>query len=395
MKTLKSLMIFLAMLWFAPSNANTDDAEAGITAEITFTRTSKNIWRVAYKFSAPVSAIDLGPAVANYRTEAWTVLSPNVQLVSDHDNERLVIEGAAVTEIVLEAHRYTVMPEANYMPFAWFSDNGASMYLGHFMGDVETTDGLQTPQYDFILQGRSNENTLMPLREGNEPVFAYFGPQVPVVTDSIVLIADPGLPTWLRDMVDEIVPVLASTYASALQIQLPSKPVVMIAAGDIDIFSQAKHMKGGALKRQFNLAFAGLPPKRDEKEDLQKLIAHEMAHVWQRPEGINDFGVPWVYEGGADAMAVAALQQAGIWTGEQVRAFSKDAAARCEKDLGGMDLDEAEANNNWAAAYSCGYAMYAQTGMDVLTLWALMVRHPDAAKTGYTPEILSASLPIH
>nr|WP_229498891.1 basic secretory family protein [Pseudoduganella ginsengisoli] len=125
-------------------------------------------------------------------------------------------------------------------------------------------------------------------------------------------------------------------------------------------------LKGGAVQGMLVYTFRGQQIKGDHPEKrkaVMKTIAHEMAHIWQLSgDHISvDGHAPWVYEGGADAMAMDALLHTGLWTAAQVQAFADQQQATCGK-LG-------DTTGTYDGIYACGYARHLRSGKDVKQVW--------------------------
>ena len=44
-----------------------------VTGTLTLRHVSTNVWQADYRFNEAVEAVDFGPAVVNFRREAWTL----------------------------------------------------------------------------------------------------------------------------------------------------------------------------------------------------------------------------------------------------------------------------------------------------------------------------------
>ena len=120
------------------------------------------------------------------------------------------------------------------------------------------------------------------------------------------------------------------------------------------------------MQGQLVYTFSGQQLKGDhplKRQHLVKIVAHEMAHIWQMSgDHISvDGHAQWVYEGGADAMAMDALLHTGLWTAAQVQTYAGDQQAKCDK-LG-------DTTNTYDGIYACGYARHLRSGKDVRQVW--------------------------
>lgn len=122
-------------------------------------------------------------------------------------------------------------------------------------------------------------------------------------------------------------------YTTVYRQPLRNDVLIMLSIAGVE--APGLSMKGGAVMGQLSYRFEGKalltdhPKKRDY---VARLVAHEMAHVWQlniTRGGIGD-DEPWVHEGGAEAMALDSLLQTGLLTEEKSRltALSKPPPAK-------------------------------------------------------------------
>jgi len=370
---------FKVLVWLLAFFSVTHSSSSGneLTADINVTRLSDDDWRVEYHFSRPITGLLLGPSVSNYRSTSWKVLASGLSLEEKDGEDQIVSSGKTFSRVEIAVKIYTEFPPKNYVPFAKFSNGGASIYLQFFVGDAVTSDGVQHFAPRFHLSGRDGERVILPRQaSGENAAFAYFGPQEPVDTGQTLLIVDPQMPPWLRKIFGEIVPAVTQVYESRLQHKLAEKPVVMIAAGELEEFD-GYSVKGGAIHGQVMMTLRGsdlLKETSGQRKMFEKHIGHELAHLWQQgtvDQGFND-EEPWIHEGSAEAMAVAALADAGLWKPEDVEKFTLEMREQCKESLGGSNLAEAVGQGNWSAVYSCGYEKFNSRDPDVFDVWVAL-----------------------
>lgn len=372
-----------------------------LTTELVLTRVGADRWRAEYLFNRPVAGLLLGPAVAGYRREAWTILTPGVHLVAEDGDEALRVQGEPLTELALEVVTVTERPAGNYMPMARFSDGGRAVMLDFFTGRAVVDGAPESIAWRFALAGREGERTLLPDGLEAEPStfpYAYFGPGEPQPAGEARLLLDPGTPLWLEAVLRRVVAAVSGLYAERLGGEV-APPLVWVAAGELDAVEDYS-IKGGALGGQIYLDLRGrglLTESSERRRMFEKLVAHELAHLWQDaglPSGFN-MEEPWIHEGGADALAVAALVAAGSWSEEDAARFTTDASDRCRAALGahaGGTLPEALARGDWGAVYACGYGMFTASDRDPFTAWSAFAARARLAAEPYTKATLDTAL---
>jgi hypothetical protein len=366
------LILAAALVALAVASALAD----AIDTRITVGRNAGG-WLVEYVFAEPVRAMVFGPSVMEYRADKWNILTEGLAIESVEGEDRLV--GADVfTKVTVAVAPHDVFPPKNYVPSSAFSNGGSTLFLGFFHADLIAPDG-ETLEMNpkFELHGRDGEVAIMPSQvERGLRVFAYFGPQKPVETGHARLLIDPRTPPWLLDVITSLVPDVTKLYAGGLGFELPEKPLIMIGAGRIDS-QDGYSVKGGALNGHIMITLRGKGLYEDSHRAMfEKLLAHEIAHLWQDGPGESPIGQkdPWVHEGGADALAVAALQRLGYWDDKQVASFKDRTVSQCDDQLGDRTLAEAVEGGDWGPVYSCGYKMFLQTQVDIFELWEALLK---------------------
>jgi len=122
-------------------------------------------------------------------------------------------------------------------------------------------------------------------------------------------------------------------------------------------------------------------PKLREYATLN--VAHEMAHIWQMAVsrgGMRGDQGPWIHEGGAEAMALDALLQTGIWSEESAGAYRAKQAAKCETLGGAVDT--------YDGIYACGLVRFDKLGIGIVPLWRSMMEATEAKGDAYSQEMI-------
>jgi len=366
------------------------DAAAGespVRATVTLVHTGDTTWRADYRLSEAVEAIELGPKIVEYRATAWHLKTPGLRLASDADGESIRADGKAFDAVTIEIDDYEPWSHDHYIPIDRHSDGGHAFYLGHLMGTVRQAGRERDLRITFELVGRHDENVLL-ADQANEDkgTYAYFGPQKPIAAGSVRLVLDPKTPAWMRDTFTRTVTPLSSFYQDAFRRNWRAPPLVIISAGALD--TPGFSVKGGALPGEIAFRIAGeqsLTPTPELQGLFEQLVAHELAHVWQglvQRGGIGDGEAPWVHEGGAQALSIAALEGSGLWTAEQARAFRASLGAECAR------LRDAEANGKDADAsrfaYTCGYERIMALPLEPVELWKRLIAQTERTGQPYS-----------
>jgi hypothetical protein len=211
-----------------------------------------------------------------------------------------------------------------------------------------------------------------------------------VGSDTTLALIDPATPAWLLQTLDEVVAKVPGYFQQALQRRPAETPLVMIGASGFD--QPGMSIKGGALPGQIVFKISGrdlLAASDGVKAQVQHLVAHELAHVWQnalRQGGIGE-SEAWVHEGGAEAMALAALQHSGLWTAEQAERFGKDLVDACLKAE-----QQSTPEDPWRMNYSCGYRRFAAYPLAPIELWRHLIDESERSGEVYSPALVERVL---
>lgn len=360
---------FIALL---AASAGTHAATAPVPAAppvpvtIQVTHTAPDTWRLQYQFPRPVTAV-VYSAVGPYRQQAWTVATPGLTLRQDNGTEVLSADGKAFDTVSIDVRAYSDLIEKQYMPASRYTDGGTALFLGHFQGDVKAAGGMADMAADFRLQGLGQETVAappaataaMPMRG-----YAYFGPLQFTAAGVADAIIDPAAEPWLKETVLDATARLSQYYEQAYAHRLKQRLRMQFSIAGLD--TPGFSLKGGAVQGQIVYTLSGqrIPGDHPAKRQvLVKNIAHEMAHIWQLSgDHVSvDGSTPWVYEGGADAMAVDALLHTGLWSDAQVQAYASERQALCDK-LG-------DTTSTYDGIYACGYVRHLRSGKDVKQVW--------------------------
>jgi hypothetical protein len=320
--------------------------------------------------------------------------SPKVRLLAENGSEKLLSEGQPFRQLSIVVKRHSAFPSDQYVPFANYSDGGASLYLGHFAGDVITDEGLEEFPIRFQVKPLAGERAVLPgLAEEGRDLYAYFGPAEAIEKPFARMIIDPAMPDWLGAVFDRTLVEITAEYSKRLGVEIKDKPLIMIAAGELDSV-EGFTVKGGALNGQIiQLTLRG---KQLHTEDtkvaytMQRLMAHELAHIWQQLLDQGDLPIedPWIHEGSAEAMALLALNDTGLWPSERLELYRDSYAKQCVENLAGVTVAEAVAGGNFNVVYPCGFGIFDSYQQDVFGIWKQMTEAVIKRRTSYSQSLL-------
>ncbi len=353
-------------------------------------------FHVEYSFEHPILAMDFGAPVAEYRATAWKVMSPDLLLAQENGSERLVHrEGSSFSRAEIEISAYSAYPSDRYVPMARFSDGGVALFLGFLVGDVAASDTFEIRKIHVQAASLEGETAVAPrILQADRRAFAYFGAQKPLDVGYARLIADPAAPSWLVPTLQAVLRATTRIYAERLGLWPREAPLVLLAARDLDSL-ESYSVKGGAVAGQLVFTLRGkelVSGSHEVRRTLERLIAHELAHLWQEvvPAPGGEGNDPWIYEGGAEAMAVAALVEGGLWSRASADSFASAAENDCRDALGDESLATAVASGRWDVVYPCGFRAYAESGKDPFAVWRRMTEQSSAQRRPYTQELFDA-----
>jgi hypothetical protein len=383
--SLLSIAAYAVLLLAALAGTVHAATPAPLRTELTLTRIAVDTWRADYIFAKPVTAIELGAQIGPYRSQAWCLLTPGVALVAHGDDESLR-SAAPLTRLSIEISAYDAFVDGQYAPIGRFSDGGMDFYLGFLYGTLTQGGRKRSMDVALHLHGLPGETVVAPARPGTELTgYAYFGPQKPGRMGNIDVIIDPQAPAWLREVIDDTTAKVSRFYEQAFQRKLPDVPLVSVAMVGFDGQPGNISIKGGAVGGgiAYRLEGAGLRDDHPKKRAfMARLVAHEMAHLWQvnlKRGGIGETDA-WVHEGGAEAMALEALRATGIFTEEASRQYAQDLLKECE-----ALKDDVTVNRG---LYACGFKRFHGYAMPPVPLWrAMMARSEDTGEFYSEPMI--------
>ncbi len=367
------------------------EEQPGLAVAVDVHHVAKDLWRVDYRFAQPVTAVKLH-SIGEFRKQEWKVLTPGLGMQSSEDSDVIAAKGKPFRTASVQIRTFDGWSPKEYVSFNRFGDGGTSVYLGHLQGDVQQGKKTLAMRTDIKLFGLERENVIAPpanrLEPGGDRGYAYFGPAQAVQVGTAKVLVDPQTPQWLRDTILDTGAKVSAYYEKAYQRQLKDELLIMVSVANFD--SPGFSMKGGAIIGQGQVSYRleGKQlnvdhPKLREYAALN--VAHEMAHIWQMAVargGLGEDQGPWVHEGGAEAMALDALLQTGVYSEESVKAYRARQAATCEKLGGAVDT--------YDGIYACGLMRFDKLGVGIVPLWRAMMQATEVKGDPYSQQMIDS-----
>lgn len=362
---------------------------APLRTELTLTHVAANKWRADYVFSEPVTAVDLGAQIGAYRKQAWRPLTPGVELRLGADKEQLH-SSKPLTRLSVEISAYDGYVDNNYAPINRFSDGGSHFYLGFLHGVLRQRGRERSMDVALKLRGLHGETVVAPGRPGTDLAgYAYFGSGRPAPMGRTMVIVDPLAPPWLLEVIQETSAKVSAFYEQAFQRPLLQAPLVAIAVTGFDGKPGSMNMKGGASGGgiTYRLQGQGLIEDHPRKRQyLASLVAHELAHLWQtnlKRGGVGE-DEPWIHEGGAEALMLAALRATGIFTEEATEQYAQRLLKECDQLKDDLTV--------YRGVYACGFKRFNGYAIAPVPLWRGLMERSEASGEFYSEAMIRALL---
>jgi hypothetical protein len=240
------------------------------------------------------------------------------------------------------------------------------------------------------LSGMAGETVVAPAKPGTELTgYAYFGPSKPVRMGNVDVIVDPQAPAWLREVLYETTAKVSQFYEQAFQRKLIDVPLISVALVGFDGEPGSISIKGGTVGGgiAYRLQGRGLVDDHPKKRDhIARLVAHEMAHLWQVNLTRGGIGgdEAWVHEGGAEAIMLAALRATGISTGESIDQYTQALLKECEQLKDDVTV--------YRGLYACGFKRFNGYAMPPVPLWRAMMARSEGSGEFYSEAMIRGIL---
>ena len=298
-------------------------------------RRDGDLWTVDLSLDrdAPVWAFENTETLRDgrsWRSDQWTVETPGVVLetLEGRDVLRAADGGSVPRRVRIRMVPRFVDLRGSYDPVLTFSTGAVAWYSESFnLLPLPTTGALaglpgdlgplvHASGYASVSWSDVERAVLFKGERHREPsavhphTYVLLGPAEVVESGELTTVTDPGLPAWIPEELGVYAPRMTDYYASRLGPRAGGAPTVMMSwTGPTP---GKASMAGSVLSGLVVMAFEGdgvLEPSNGVRNLARWFIGHESAHFWLgetvRYESPAD---SWITEGGADLMAVRALQ---------------------------------------------------------------------------------------
>ncbi len=383
---MKNSLIFALLIFTSLCQTAGAEPLAPVSVSLSLTHTGADKWRADYVFGEAVDGLRLGPALAGYRKQAWRVLTPGLALVETDGQEAIRGSGKPVTALSVEVTLFLPYAMNNYTPFDRFSDGGTDVYTGFFDGEAMQGEHARPLRLSLHLTGLADEHVITPvLSAPGDAGYAYFGPRKPATAGAATLILDPRTPDWMAAMLLETTATISTFYEKAFQRKLGYQPLLLLSIGNLE--QPGLSVKGGAIGKQVVYRLEGkalMGGSPTVRQYCMELIAHELAHVWQSNVARGGIGEKeaWIHEGGAEAIAVAALRQSGLFGKDEAALYASKLIDECAALKGSVD--------SYRGVYACGFKRFADYDQDIFALWKAMMETSETSGEVYSTAMIDA-----
>ena len=361
----------------SPAAASARDPSAPARPAVTVTRDG-DVWTAEYEMDrdAPVWAFFRSSLISEtrrpWRLQQWRVLTPGVVLerIGDRDVLRAADGGPVPRRVKIAFTPRSENLEADYGVLV-FTDGSVALPSGQFdvfplasptaVSDVPADlNGYPLETGPAVVTWRDRAGPVLfrgrrvaEATEAEADTYVLFGEADIVEGERLTTVADPGLPAWIGEAIEDFAPRMADYYARRLGPGQSAKPTIMMSwAGPTP---GRTSMGGSVMPGLIVMSFDGVGVVQPSPEVLgmaRWFIGHESAHFWLgqvvRYEYARD---AWITEGGADLMAIRAL-------GEIDPAWDARAELQKEVDdcirLARQPVAEAAGRGEHRANYACG-----------------------------------------
>ena len=335
-------------------------------------------WTAEYELDrdAPVWAFFRSSLIAEsrrpWRLEQWRVLTPGVVLerIGDRDVLRAADGGPVPRRVRIAFTPRAENLEADYGVLV-FTDGSVALPSAQFdVFPVASAAAVMDLPPDLNGHPLEAGPAMVTWRDRGGPIlfrgrrvaeaseveadtYVLFGQADIVEGERLITVADPELPAWIGDAIEDFAPRVADYYARRLGPGQTERPTVMMSwAGPTPGLSS---MGGSVMPGLIVMNFEGVGVTRRSDGMLglaRWFIGHESAHFWLgqtvRYERARE---AWITEGGADLMAIRALKS--IEPGWDDRAELQKEVDDCVQ-LADEPVSGAGERGEHRAFYACG-----------------------------------------
>ncbi len=367
-------------------------------------------WVATWQFDTPVRALRFERPAQGFRSRTFEVLTPRFRFDRDGEFEVLRSDGTSAREVRVRFPEFDEQLSREYEFFRRFTDGGVAMYTGHLVARPADDAGERAFVRRFrfippsgaavIVDGERRDGPVEWIDATGRGTYVYFGSAVPVASEDVIAIVDPGLPQWIARRTRDALPRLFALYRERLDAAPPARPFVLF---DYDPGTSAGYEYGGGiLPGVIQLGVQGTAWDTESSSatiELLHFLAHEAAHVWNGEiahyPGSED---AWMHEGGADALAERALMEMQLIDEARFLDYQTAALNDCRSGLVATSLRASTREGRPQLVYACGNIIALLTeavlrphGADLFDFWhALIVRAASADGRYQADDYISA-----
>lgn len=366
--------------------------------------TSGEGWLATWELVEPARELRFDRPAGGFRSRIFEVLTPGFRMELDEGIEVLRTDGAPARQISVRFPEYDQQLRREYAFFRVFTDGGVAIYTGHLVarpvgGGAERPYSrdfrfVPPPGAAIVAHGERHAGPIE-LTTGEQGTYVYVGSAVPVISEDLIAIVDPGLPRWIAERTRRALPRLFALYRERFGAEPSTRPTVLFDFKEGHPLDTSHG--GGTLPGMIQLGVEGTgwrEPSQPALVQLLHFLAHEAAHIWNgeivRYPGEVD---AWMHEGSADAMADRALLDMGVIDSSAFLDRQTAALNACRGELVVTSLRESLSQGRPRMAYTCGNTLALLTeaalrphGSDLFDFWRALIRRATTRRGEYDAE---------
>ncbi len=209
---------------------------------------------------------------------------------------------------------------------------------------------------------------------------------------SIRLYLEASLPLWIRFDLPFQLDQLMEEYGRSLGPGPQDAPDLMMlyADGPEGVY----RIEGDTVPGQIMLRLAGggFRAENDQSTNLVlRIVAHELAHIWQLQNVGTSASPDWLHEGMASALGDEALYLAHLWTEDRYRSALNKVTGDCADAMRRGPIAEAPVTGHHQASYACGQLLVLVSakqvdGATISQLWLAFTAWATDHQTGLSED---------
>ena len=325
---------------------------------------ARDAWRVTINYSRPVDGILFDATRTPFRSGRWSIVEPRDAAWSIINGKDAIAFARRRQRVIVEFSSDYRPREKDYRVNVPFSDGSRLLYTGHLRSrpliDVGIFDPAKPIDHDWTFHTDAMRDVRVHARRGrgglrwwnsDDDTYAYFGRIHPVETERLVLVVDPGLPTWVVPQLERFIPQQFAFFARQTATELDFKPLVLLSYGGPR--GSGLSFSGGTLPGvvQIELLGAGWSIESEESTHTwYRRLAHEIFHLWDGQMFQPNADAEWLSEAAAEYFALLAMRDARMLDDDGVDAAIVEATNDCLANLGDASILAGPFRNY----YTCG-----------------------------------------